>query len=139
VRSGLKTGVFCTLDEVVPLTRRVEGSLFQHFPTRDEAEVFATAERLYAVDKVQRNKVLKTWNKHNQFVPRAYNSKKYKFFATRQEAEAFLQPKEASNPEARPANPTSNDAGKVAAVRCWRRLRDVFLCMYVCMYVCMFG
>jgi hypothetical protein len=131
--------VFCSLDEVVPLTRRVEGSLCRLFPTREEAEVFATAERLYAVDRVQRNKVLKTWNKHNQFVPRAYKSKTYKFFATRQAAEAFLQPKEGSDAEPSSAKPTSEDAGKVAVVGCWCRLRDlsiVYVCMYVCMHVC---
>jgi viroplasmin and RNaseH domain-containing protein len=121
VRSGLKTGVFRTWGEVVPLTRRVKGSLFQRFPTREQAEVFATAEKLYAVDKVGRNEVLEPNHANSEAFPAA----KYKFFATRQEAETFSQSKEASDAEASPAkvtsDPTSEDAGKVALVRCWRR------------------
>jgi viroplasmin and RNaseH domain-containing protein len=123
VRSGLKTGVFCTYDEVVPLIHGVKGTVNKRFPTREEAEVFATAERLYAVDRVERNEVLETWDKKNQFKPKAFPSKKYKFFASRQEAEEFLHPNVASDAEASPANVTSDstseDAGKVPAVWCW--------------------
>jgi hypothetical protein len=118
VRCGLNTGVFCTLDEVRPLTFGVKGSLYRRFPTREEAEVFATAEKLYAVDKVERNEVLEP----NPVNIRALPVVMYEFFATRQEAEAFLQPKEASDAEASPANVASEHAGKVAVLRCWRRL-----------------
>jgi ribonuclease HI len=125
VRSGLKTGVFRTWDEVWPLIHGVKGNLCRRFETREEAEVFVTAERLYAVHKVARNEVLETWDEDNQFNSRAFPGGQYKFFATRQEAEAFSQSKEASDAEASPAkvssDPTSEYAGKVAFVRCWRR------------------
>jgi viroplasmin and RNaseH domain-containing protein len=127
VRGGLKSGVFLTSAEVGRLTFGVKGSAVQRFETREQAEVFATAERLYAVDKVERNAVLETSDEHNRINSRAFPGGQYKFFATRQEAEAFLQPNDANNAE---ANSTSEDAGKVPVVWCLRRSRSI---MYVCM------